>query len=97
MCASTGPSATRKWPTAAPTKLLDRSVQAVYKMKDLAAELATEEGEDRVLRRLQTIDMARGLLNSITIDSEGEDYDFRQFQFSGVSDVIDSTATSCRR
>ena len=73
------------------TKLLDRSVQAVYKMKDLAAELATEEGEDRVLRRLQTIDMARGLLNSITIDSEGEDYDFRQFQFSGVSDVIDST------
>ena len=73
------------------TKLLDRSVQAVYKMKDLAAELATEEGEDRVLRRLQTIDMARGLLNSITIDSEGEDYDFRQFQFSGVSDVNDST------
>lgn len=73
------------------TKLLDRSVQAVYKMKDLAAELATEEGEDRVLRRLQTIDMACGLLNSITIDSEGEDYDFRQFQFSGVSDVIDST------
>ena len=73
------------------TKLLDRSVQAVYKMKDLSAELATEEGEDRVLRRLQTIDMARGLLNSITIDSEGEDYDFRQFQFSGVSDVIDST------
>lgn len=73
------------------TKLLDRSVQAVYKMKGLSSELATEEGEDRVLRRLQTIDMARGLLNSITIDSEGEDYDFRTFQFSGVSDVIDST------
>ncbi len=72
-------------------KMLDRSVQAVYKMKDLAAELATEEGEDKVLKRLQTIDMARGLLNSITIDSEGEDYDFRTFQFSGVSDIIDST------
>lgn len=71
-------------------KLLDRSVQAVYKMKDLSAELATEQGEERVLRRLQTIDMARGLLNSITIDAEGEDYDFRTFQFSGVSDVIDS-------
>ena len=72
-------------------KLLDRSIQAIYKMKDLSAELATEEGEDRVLRRLQTIDMARGLLNSITIDSEGEDYDFRQFSFTGVSEVIDST------
>lgn len=72
-------------------KLLDRSIQAVYKMKDLSAELATEEGENRVLRRLQTIDMARGMLNSITIDSEGEDYDFRTFQFSGVPDVIDTT------
>lgn len=72
-------------------KLLDRSVQAVYKMRDLSAELATEEGEDRVLRRLQTIDMARGLLNSITIDSEGEEYDFRQFTFTGVSEIIDAT------
>lgn len=71
-------------------KMLNRSVQPVYKMKDLAAELATEEGENKVLRRLQTIDMARGLMNSITIDSEGEDYDFRTFQFTGVSDVIDS-------
>lgn len=71
-------------------KLLDRSIQAVYKMKDLSAELATEEGEDRVLRRLQTIDMARGMLNSITIDSEGEDYDFKTFQFTGISDVVDS-------
>lgn len=73
-------------------KMLDKSVQAIYKMKDLASELATEEGEGKVLKRLQTIDMARGLLNSITIDSEGEDYDFRTFQFNGVSDIID---TSC--
>lgn len=72
-------------------KLLDRSVQAVYKMANLAAELATEDGEQRVLRRLQAIDMARGLLNSITIDADGEDYDFKTFNFSGVSDVIDST------
>lgn len=69
-------------------KLLDRSVQAIYKMRDLAAELATEEGEGRLLRRLQLIDMARGMMNSIAIDSEGEDYDFRTFQFSGVNDVI---------
>lgn len=72
-------------------KLLDRSIQAVYSMKGLSAELATEGGEDRVLRRLQTIDMARGLLNSITIDAEGEDYSFRQFSFSGVAEVIETT------
>ena len=51
-------------------KLLEKSVQAVYKMKDLAAELASQEGESRVLRRLQVIDMARGMLNSIAIDNE---------------------------
>lgn len=73
-------------------KMLDKSVQAIYKMRDLASELATEEGEGKVLKRLQTIDMARGLLNSITIDAEGEDYDFRTFQFNGVSEIID---TSC--
>ena len=72
-------------------KLLDRSVQAIYKMKDLSSELATEEGENRVLRRLQTIDMARGLLNSITIDGDGEEYEFRTFNFNGASELIDTT------
>lgn len=72
-------------------KMLDRSVQPVYKMQDLSALLATEEGESQVLKRLQVIDMARGMLNSLVIDSEGEDYDFKTFQFSGVADVIDAT------
>ena len=71
-------------------RMLDRSVQPVYKMKDLASLLATEEGESVVLKRLQVIDLARGLLNSLVIDSEGEDYDFKSFQFSGVSDVVDT-------
>ena len=73
---------------AAP-RMLDRSVQPVYKMKDLANLLATEEGESQVLRRLQVIDLARGLLNSLVIDSEGEDYDFKSFQYTGVAEVID--------
>jgi phage-related protein (TIGR01555 family) len=72
-------------------RLLERSVQAIYKMKNLSQLLATDDGENQVLRRLEVIDMAKGLLNSIAIDSEGEDYDFKTFQFSGVKDVIDST------
>jgi len=44
-----------------------------------------------VLKRLQLVDTSRGLLNSIVIDSEGENYDFKTFQFSGVKDVIDAT------
>ena len=72
-------------------KLLERSVQAIYKMKNLANLLSTEDGEDKVLQRLQVIDMARGILNSMAIDSEGEDYDFKTLQMSGVKDVIDAT------
>lgn len=71
-------------------KMLDRSVQAVYKMKDLAQLLATEDGEDIAVKRMQTVDLARGLLSTILLDAEGEDYDFKQFQFGGVSEVIDT-------
>ena len=74
---------------AAP-RMLDRSVQPVYKMKELANLLATEEGESLVLKRLQVIDLARGLLNSLVIDSEGEDYDFKSFQYAGVADVVNT-------
>lgn len=72
-------------------KLLDRSIQPVYKMKDLQQMLATEEGEDQVLRRMQVIDMARGMLNSLVIDKDGEEYDFKTFQFAGVSNVISAS------
>jgi len=72
-------------------KMLDRSVQPVYKMKDLSVLLATDEGESQVLKRLQVIDLARSFLSSLVIDSENEDYDFKSFQFTGVADVIDAT------
>lgn len=72
-------------------KLLERSVQAIYSMKGLATLLTTDDGENQVLKRLQLVDTSRGLLNSIAIDSEGEQYDFKTFQFSGVKDVIDAT------
>lgn len=72
-------------------KLLDRAVQAIYKMNNLAQLLETDEGEDIVLRRLRIIDMAKGIINSIAIDSEGEDYDFKSVSFAGVKDIIDTT------
>ncbi len=71
-------------------KLLERSVQAVYKTKNLAQLLSTDEGENDVLRRLQLIDTARGILNSIAIDADGEEYDFKTITLSGVKEVIDS-------
>lgn len=72
-------------------KMLEKSVQAIYKVKNLSELLATQEGEDMVLKRLQIIDLARGILNSMAIDADGEEYDFRSFQYTGVSEIIDTT------
>ena len=44
-----------------------------------------------MLQRLQVIDMARGILNTIAIDTEGENYGFENFSTTGVKDIIDST------
>ena len=74
-------------------KLLDRCVQAIYKMKNLSGMLLTDDGENQVLKRLNAIDMARGILNTMIIDADGEDYDFKQMSMSGVRDIIDSTCT----
>lgn len=72
------------------TKMLDKAVQPIYKMKDLANELASVDGEDNVLKRMEAIDLARGMLNTMVIDAEGEDYDFRTFSFNGVSETIEA-------
>lgn len=72
-------------------KLLDRAVQAVYKIKGLATLLNTDVGENTVIRRLRLIDMAKGIINSIAIDADGEDYDYKTVTFSGVKDIVDST------
>lgn len=72
-------------------KLLERCVQAVYSMKNLASMLTTEDGENQVLKRLQIIDMARSILNSIAIDGDGESFEFKSMPLSGIKDILDST------
>ena len=72
-------------------RLLDRSVQAIYAMKNLSNIVATDEGEEQIIKRMQLIDRARGLLSSIAIDADGESYDFKSVTFSGAKDIIDTT------
>lgn len=72
-------------------KMLEKCVQAIYGMKNLADLLSTDEGEDTVLRRLQVIDMARNFLNSIAIDADGETYDFKSMSLAGVKDIVETT------
>lgn len=72
-------------------KLLERCVQAIYKMKGLAATLAQEGGDEKVLQRIETIDIARGILNSILVDADGEDWDYKSIPLAGIKDILDST------
>jgi hypothetical protein len=60
-------------------------------MKGLSQALATAKGEDNILKRLHMIDTARGILNSIVIDTDGEGYDFKNVTLSGVKDILDAT------
>lgn len=71
-------------------KMLERCVQAIYKLKNLSSLLLTAEGEDKVLSRIELIDLARGLLNTLVIDADGEDYDFKSMSLAGVKDIIDT-------
>lgn len=72
-------------------KMLERCVQAIYKMQNLSNLLDTSDGEESVLKRLQVIDLARSILNSLVIDADGEDYDFKSMSLAGVKDIIDTT------
>jgi phage-related protein (TIGR01555 family) len=74
-------------------KLLERSVQAVYGMKGLSDLLSRDGGEDELLKRLMTIDLARGILGSMVMDSENETYEFKTAQLAGLQEVIDSTCS----
>lgn len=73
------------------TKLLERSVLGVYKMRNLSNLLASDEGEDKVIQRLQVIDEGRNIINSMAIDAEGEDYSYINASMAGASDIIDRT------
>lgn len=71
--------------------MIDKSVQPVYKQRGLQSTLAGPDGDDQVLKRLQVLDASRGMMNSVAIDMDGEDYSFQTFQLSGASEILEST------
>lgn len=71
--------------------MVDKSVQPVYKQRGLQSTLAMPDGDDKVLRRLQVLDASRGMMNSVAVDMDGEDYAFQTFQLSGASEILEST------
>lgn len=65
---------------------LSRMSQGVLKLDGLTNTLSTEGGEEMVQKRLQLIDMARHLMNTIAIDSV-DDYEQKNITLSGISAI----------
>lgn len=72
------------------TRLMERMVQPIYKQRELASTLQREGGDDEVMQRLRLIDRARSFLSTIVIDADGEEYDFKTFQLSGIKDILEA-------
>ncbi len=70
-------------------RMLDASIKAVYRLKGAAAILATDEGEQRVVQRLQVIDAARSAWNTILLDADSEDYSFIAAGFDGKGEIAE--------
>lgn len=66
---------------------LSRLSQGVLKLDNLANTMAMNGGEELVQKRLQLIDMARHLMNTLAIDITDE-YDQKNITLAGVETII---------
>ena len=71
--------------------ILERSQQAVHKIPSLADTLHSPGGEALIKKRVDVVDMVRGILNTIVIDGQ-EDYQVTSQPMTGVTDLLDRFA-----
>lgn len=69
-------------------RLLDKSIQPVYKIRELSKILETMEGEAQVLRRLDTMDLSRGLYKTVALSMD-DDFAYLGEVPEGIGKVID--------
>jgi phage-related protein (TIGR01555 family) len=69
-------------------QLLERSQQAVHGIPGLSDMLRSTGGEAAIQRRVDLVDMARSVNNTVIIDAL-ETYDLKSTSLSGVSDIMD--------
>lgn len=67
---------------------LSRLSQGILKLSGMAELLTNDFGEEQVQKRLQLIDMARHLLNTIALD-EDDEYDQKNLTLTGVKDILE--------
>lgn len=73
--------------------LLERAQQAVHSIPELANILRSVQGEDQIRKRVDVVDMVRGILNTIVIDGQ-ESYELKSTSFAGIPDIMDRFAES---
>ena len=68
---------------------LERLSTALIKFENLAAMLQSDEGTELVQKRLDIIDLARNILNTIAIGNN-DDYQVFNIPLTGIPDLLDS-------
>lgn len=71
--------------------ILERAQQAIHKIPGMAELLKNPIGEAQIKKRVDIVDMVRGILNTIVID-EKEGYDVITATLTGYSDILDRFA-----
>lgn len=71
--------------------MLDKAVQPVLKVHDLADTLAYADGEEQIRRRLEIVDFCRGLLDAVVIDYEDDFYFALSEIPPGTNEAIEDT------
>lgn len=68
--------------------LLERAQQAVHGIEGLTNILRSPGGENLIRQRIDLVDMARSINNTVVIDGT-ESYDIKSTSFAGVTDIMD--------
>lgn len=72
----------------AATHLMSDAGQAVFKLKGLHSQIASNKTGE-VLKRMELVDMSRSVARAIFLDAEDEDYRRDSYSFGGVPEILD--------
>lgn len=68
--------------------ILNEAKVDVFRIEGFSEVLMTPEGEQKMLRRIATVQQAKNLNNALLMDKNDE-YDQKQLTFSGIGDVME--------
>lgn len=63
---------------------------AVFKIKDLADQMTAGDCDEKIITRLQQIDMTKSIVRAVVVDADGEDFEYKTRNMTGVADLVKS-------